>query len=333
MTTSMILEKTPRQLQLIRHTVAKDCNDDEFNLYLEAARSYGLDPFRKQIIPLVFGKNARDQSKRRMSIVVTRDGLRVIAQRNRNYRPASEPAEYEYDPELVGPLNPKGIVLARVYLWQQDNRGEWFKVAGEAFWEEFAPIGDEWIDTEEGKRKRSGNKILDDSGNWARMPRLMIAKCAEMQALRAGWPDQFSGLYAEEEMDRAKIIDLDASEIVRQAEEDNRLRIAGAAGTITMSWGDGWALENVPIGQMFDRVSEFLRSVDAATARKWESTNRDQLREYWAKAPADALELKKIIEQAKTAKPKEEGDETLQANTDQGTKGEPSDTGIVSDDG
>src|SRR5690606_30532392 len=130
----------------VQQTVAKDCNQDEFNLFMEAARSYGLDPFRKQIIPLVFSKNARDQSKRRMSIVLSRDGLRVIAQRCGNYRPASEPAQIEYDEALKGPTNPKGIVMARVFLWQRDPSGEWFKVVGEAYWDEFAPIADEWLE-------------------------------------------------------------------------------------------------------------------------------------------------------------------------------------------
>jgi len=323
-------EWTPRQVKLVHDTVARDCNADEFSLFMEAAKSYGLDPFRKQIIPLVFGKKSKDEKNRRMSIVVTRDGLRVIAQRNKNYRPASEPAEYIYDEAQKGPLNPVGIVLARVYLWQQDNRGEWFRVAGEAFWEEFAPIADEWADGDNGKRYKTGNKYLDDSGNWARMPRLMIAKCADMQALRAGWPDQFSGIYAEEEMDRAKIIDLDASEIVRQEEEQQRLQYAGAANTITLTWGDGWALENVPLGQVADRVTEFLRSVDAAVARKWESTNRDQLRQFWAKAPGDALELKKIIEAAKQKKG--QSDEAPQAQTDKSPEDQSSHTGNAPDD-
>lgn len=132
MGTVTVLDHTPKQIALVKHTIAKDCNDDEFNLFMEAARSYGLDPFRKQIMPLVFGKTARDQSKRRMSIVVSRDGLRVIAQRCKNYRPASEPAEVIFNDELKAPTNPKGIEYARVYLWQQDNKGEWFKVVGEA---------------------------------------------------------------------------------------------------------------------------------------------------------------------------------------------------------
>lgn len=293
---------SPRQLQLVQHTVAKDCNPEEFNLFLEAARSYGLDPFRKQIMPLVFGKNARDQSKRRMSIVVSRDGLRVIAQRCGNYRPASKPAEIVTDETLIGPTNPKGIVLARVYLWQQDKRGDWFKVAGEAYWDEFAPITEEWAEDEQGKRRPTGKKTLDTSGNWARMPIVMISKCAEGQALRAGWPDQFGGVYAEEELDQAKVIDLTASEIVEAEAEEQRLKRIGAANTITVTWGDNWALEQVPLGQFFDRAAEYVRDTDPATLAKWRDANRVGLQEFWARAPSDALELKNLVEAKLDAK-------------------------------
>lgn len=287
---------TPRQLALVQQTVAKDCNPDEFNLFMEAARSYRLDPFRKQIMPLVFGKASKDPTKRRMSIVVSRDGLRVVAQRCGNYRPASEPAEVQYDDALKSPTNPKGIVMARVYLWQQDKRGEWFKVVGEAYWDEFAPIADEWAEGEDGRRKPTGKKVLDSSGNWARMPIVMITKCAEAQALRAGWPDQFGGLYAEEELDRAKATDMTAAEIVEAEFEEQRMKRIGADKTITLSWGDGWALEAVPIGQMADRAAEYIRETDPDTLRKWRDANRIGLQEFWAKAPGDALEIKKMIE-------------------------------------
>jgi phage recombination protein Bet len=293
---------TPRQIALVQQTVAKDCNQDEFNLFMEAARSYGLDPFRKQIIPLVFSKNARDQSKRRMSIVLSRDGLRVIAQRCGNYRPASEPAQIEYDEALKSPTNPKGIVMARVYLWQRDGSGEWFKVVGEAYWDEFAPIADEWLEGEDGKRRKTGKQVLDSSGNWAKMPIVMITKCAEAQALRAGWPDQFSGAYAEEELDRAKVIDATASEIVAHEQEEQRMRRIGAADSITVTWGDGWALENVPTGQFADRAFEYIKTTPKADVCRWQQANRVGLQEFWAKHPGDALAVKKAIE-AKMAEP------------------------------
>ena len=132
----------PHQLDLLRKTVASDCSREEFDLFVETAEHYGLDPFRRQIMPLIIGKH--QPAIRRMIIIVGIDGQRLIAQRCGNYRPASEPAEIIRSRKLKGPTNPLGIDLARIRLFQQDNRGEWFPVVGEARWEEFAPIRDEW---------------------------------------------------------------------------------------------------------------------------------------------------------------------------------------------
>lgn len=288
---------TPRQIALIQHTVAKDCNNDEFNLFMEVARAKGLDPFLGQIIPMVFSKG--NAAKRKMTIIISRDGQRVIAQRCGDYRPASKPPAYEIDKDLASPLNPLGLVSATVFLWKQDTKtGEWFEVAGQAFWEEFAPVKDEWAQGEDGRNYKTGEKKLDDSGNWTRMPRLMIAKCAEMQALRAGWPEQFTGLYDEAEMDRAKVLDMTASEIVEHEREETRMKAIAGPDAITVTWGDGWSLENVPLGQFMDRALEFIKDSDFQTVGKWASANRAGLQMFWAKAPGDALELKKAIEKA-----------------------------------
>jgi phage recombination protein Bet len=253
-----------------------------------------------------------------MTIIISRDGQRVIAQRCGNYRPASKPPTYEFAPSLKGPANPLGIVSATVYLWQQDTKSnEWHEVYGQAFWDEFAPLsyaanqydysesGETWPDGNPKKSKTlkaDAIQSLDDSGNWARMPRLMIAKCAEMQALRAGWPEQFTGLYDEAEMDRSKALDMDASQIVEQAHEANRMKAIGGAGAITVTWGDGYALENVPVGDFADRAAEHIKSAPKADVLRWADANRDPLRMFWAKHPGDALELKKMIE-ARRAEP------------------------------
>jgi len=308
---------SPRQLALIQKTVAKDCNNDEFNLFVEVARAKGLDPFLGQIIPMVFSKG--DAEKRKMTIIISRDGQRVIAQRCGDYRPASKTPVYEYEKDLVSPTNPLGIVSATVFLWKQDQKtGQWFEVAGQSYWDEFAPIkedaegGYDWVDTGEvwkdsGKPKKRKvprgevHAVLDSSGNWARMPRLMIAKCAEMQALRAGWPEQFTGLYDEAELDRAKVLDLAASELVEHEAEERRLKLIAGNDAITMSWGDGWALENVPTGEFMDRCFAFIKESDWQTVQKWNATNRAGLQLFWSKHPGDALELKKAIEQASRA--------------------------------
>lgn len=290
---------TARQLTLIQNTVAKDCNTDEFNLFAEIAKAKGLDPFLGQIIPMVFGKNARDQSKRKLTIIISRDGQRVIAQRCGDYRPASKPPIYETDPSLKGPLNPQGILSATVVLWKQDPKtSEWFEVAGQAFWEEFAPLKDEWKDDPEtGKGQKTGKQTLDSSGNWCKMPRLMISKCAEMQALRAGWPEQFTGLYDEAEMDRAKI-DMAASDMIEEEKAQNRLKAIAGNDAITVTWGDGYALENVQAGQFMDRVIEFIKETDPATLVKWRNANTAGLQMFWARNPGDAHELKVMLEKA-----------------------------------
>lgn len=299
MTTPLALNSS--QMTVVRQTIAKDCDNAEYDLFMEAAWSYGLDPFRKQIIPLVFSKNNRD--KRRMSIVVTRDGLRVMASRCGDYRPASEPANIVYDTDHKSPTNPKGIVSASIRLWKQDSKGEWFPVFGEAYWDEFAPVADEWdFDEKAGKRKPTGKKVLDASGNWARMPIVMIVKCAEAQALRAGWPETFSGVYVEEEMDRARMLDATASEVVEQEMTERRLAITSGANSIMISWLAGMPLEAVPLGAVPDRVMEWVADPSRTLEQVQDFTkiNRVSLQDFWAKAPGDALEVKKHLE-ARTA--------------------------------
>jgi len=291
-------DMTPKQISLVKNTVAKDCNNEEFDLFCEVARAKGLDPFLGQIIPMVFNKDKAD--KRKMTIIISRDGQRVIAQRCGDYRPASKPAIYETDKAMMSPINPQGIISATTFLWKQDPKsGEWYEVAGQSFWDEFAPVSDEWVyDQEAGKRKPSGKKTLDSSGNWCRMPRLMIAKCAEMQALRAGWPEQFTGLYDEAEMDRAKVLDMTATEIVEQDRQDNRMRAIGGKDSITVWWEDGFALENIPDGQFVDRVIEHLKTTHPGKIAKWQDTNRAALQMFWARHPGDALALRKMIDAA-----------------------------------
>jgi len=281
------------QLSIIKSTVAKDTNTTEFNLFMEACRSYGLDPFRKQIHAVVYSKD--NPEKRKMTIIVSRDGLRVLAHRCRDYRPASAPAQILYDEGAKGPTNPKGIVSATVTLFKQDNRGEWYPVIGEAYWDEYAPITEEWaFDEESRKRKPTGRKALDASGNWAKMPIVMIAKCAESQALRAGWPETFGNIYAEEEMDRMSAA-ASASEALEAHERAEREARAGGRGLL-MVFDDAMKLEKVPMGSVADRVMEFIRQADPLEAHKFRARNEDALREFWTVNPTDALALKREFE-------------------------------------
>lgn len=274
---------TGHQLELIRRTVASDCNSGEFDLFVAAAQRAGLDPFRKQISALVFNKSKPD--KRRMAIVTTIEGLRVIADRSRAYRPDEDEAAYEIDPEQKSPTNPLGLVKAKVRIFKNDR-----PVAGVAYWDEFAPISDEWKEGDDGKRRPTGKKTLDTGGNWGRMPRLMLAKCAEAQALRKAFPEDLSGLYEGAELDQAV-----ASEILGQHQEAERLAKVGGSG-VTLQLFPNAPLEAVPLGKVADAVIEAMEGWTFEQQRWFESANTHPLREFWARAPGDALELKKRLE-------------------------------------
>ena len=299
------------QLALIKRTIAADCNDEEFNLFIEAARRMGLDPFRRQIMPLVFSKN--DAGKRRMSLVTGIDGFRVIAARCADYRPDEREPEFEYATNLISPANPVGIVKASVTVWKQDRQGAWHPINGVAYWDEFVALknegedGFEWVDTGEvwedsGKPKKrkkpKGNIVPTADGNWQRMPRIMIAKCAEAQALRKGWPEEFSGLYDSAEMERAVSLDRSAAELVAEEEAERRQRAVGGRGDLFVDWRDGGGLTRVPIGQFADRVIAFLERATPEQVTELRDVNRETFREFWAKAPNDALEIKKLVEAA-----------------------------------
>lgn len=285
-----------RQLALIKRTVAADCNNDEFDLFVHMARSLRLDPLRRQIYAFVFSKDKPD--KRRMSIITSIDGFRAIAERTGNYRPDDEEPSYQEDEEKRGPNNPAGLVKATVRVYKYSH-GEWHKVTASARWDEYAPLKEEWAyDQDQNKRVPTGKLTLDTSGNWGKMPYLMLAKVAEAQALRKAWPDDFSNVYAPEEVDRVRAIDATPAELAEQGEVERRMdRIGGPA--LTVDWlAEHAPLEGVPVGQFMDRAMAWLRdhADEPSQVLMWQTRNRHVLREFWAHAKGDALELNKEIE-------------------------------------
>ena len=284
-----------RTLALIRRTVASDCNADEFSLFIHMARHLGLDPLRRQIYAFVFSKD--NPAKRRMSIIVAIDGLRTIAARSGDYRPDEDEPTFEYDVAEKGPTNPLGLVKATVRAWKFSH-GDWHRVSGVAYWSEVSPIKDEWAyDENKGKRVPTGKKVLDDSGQWAKMPRVMIAKVAEAAALRKGWPDDLANVYEASEIDRAKVQDMLPSEAADQGEIAERQEKIGSRDSVPLTFDDMGTIELVPVGQAADRCFAHIKSLadEPAAARLWAARNREGLRSFWSMSPNDALAVKAEI--------------------------------------
>jgi phage recombination protein Bet len=195
--TSLPALYNPRDLALIRRTVAHDTTDDEFALFIHWARSLRLDPLRRQVHAFVFHKH--DPKKRRLSLVTSIEGFRAIAARTGNYRPDENEPAFIADDTLKSDTNPAGLVSCAVRVWQYAH-GQWFPITGMARWEEFAPLKTVWVDNQPTDRK-----VLDKSGRWADMPFLMLAKCAEAQAIRKGWPEDLSNTFVGEEIEQAAL--------------------------------------------------------------------------------------------------------------------------------
>lgn len=309
-----LADYTGQQLKLIKDTVAKDCNDEEFNLFVTVARNTGLDPFRRQIMAIVFSK--KDPEKRRMSIIAGIDGLRTIAARSRRYRPDENEPVYVVDEALKDPdTNPVGLEKATVRIFIRDDGGDaWRPVTGVAYWAEFAPIkddaeggyrweetGEHWPDSGKPKMRKvpvgEVRPMLDTSGQWGKMPRVMLAKCAEAQALRKAFPEDLSGLYEYAELDRARAADeLLPSDIIAGYRADNRLARIGGRDAILFQFSPTSPLEHIPLGKVADRIIEAIGEYDLNQFRWFESVNIQPIREFWAKAPTDALEVKKRME-------------------------------------
>lgn len=289
------LALTSSQIALVRRTVAKDANETEFDLYIEMCRTRGLNPLLKHCYCFVFHKG--DPKKRQMVIVVSVDGQRHLAERTGQYRPDDRPPRYETRPvtDEDRATNPAGLISAEVSVYKHSH-GAWYPVPAVAYWDEAAPLTEIWD-----AGAPTGKFRLDPKKDgWRKMPRLMLAKVAEMAALRKAFPDDFSGLYGEEELDRGEVLDLSPSEIADSAEQKARLELIGGGGqSLTIDWMDGNELQRVPVGKFHDAAMAYLRTCRAnpASATAWKERNRHALREFWALDKPAALDLNKKLEE------------------------------------
>jgi phage recombination protein Bet len=283
-------EATGKQLDLIRRTVAADCNQSEFDLFIEVSRRVGLDPFRKQIYAIVYSKDKPD--KRKMSIITGIDGFRAVAERSGKYRPDENEPQIFYDESLKDPAtNPLGIDRAVVTGHKFGPDGQWHPLKGVAYWSEFAPLKEIWRDN-----KPTGEFRLPPDSNWRKMPRVMIAKCAEAQMVRKGWPEELGGIYAPEEMDRAST-DATASELAEQAATEKRLELTKSKDTLLCLFNPGDKLEAVPVGIFADMIlGRVTVARSKAEVTSFLETNQKPMQEFWARHPSDALGMKKEIE-------------------------------------
>lgn len=173
---------TAEQVELIRRTLAAKASDDELALFIGHANRTGLDPFAHQIYLVPRRAKVDNQWVETHQTMVSIDGARLIAQRSGKFRGETR-AEWCADD---GVWRDSWLVndppaAARVAVIHADY-----------------PENPVWGVARYGAYVQT---VADGAPNrtWQRMPDVMLAKCAEMLALRKAFQQDLSGLVIEEE--------------------------------------------------------------------------------------------------------------------------------------
>ncbi len=158
---------------LIRRMFAKGANEDEFRVFLELAKRYNLDPFKRQIY-LLKSSNSNEPA----TIMTSHAGLIHIAHESGKWAGMKTLLLTKSGKEVLV-CDPEDIAGAVCYIWRTD-------------WKE--PLVHAVSFSEYYRRMPHGKRNI-----WDEKPATMIKKVAEAGALRRAF--DLGGLYTEDEMD------------------------------------------------------------------------------------------------------------------------------------
>jgi phage recombination protein Bet len=190
-----------RQIDILKNSLCKGISNEEFEIFLMACHKTQLDPFMRQIYAVKRKSKKPDGSwGETMTIQTGIDGYRLIAERTERYAPGAEPT---YVTDTNG-----NLLSATAYIKKLTKDGTWHTVSASAYLDEYCQT---FTDKSTGEKK--------PTGMWINMPKTMLAKCAEAQALRKAFPAEMSGVYTKEEMQQAEVEDLTPKISLEQAAE------------------------------------------------------------------------------------------------------------------
>lgn len=181
MTTSLAIASeqtfwTETQLSALKSLGLANASKGDLTFFFHQAQRTGLDPFARQIYMIERGG--------RFTIQTSIDGFRIIAQRSGKYRGQAGPffcgEDGKWSDVWLKKLMPPLAAKVGVY-----SEGWMEPLWAVAKWDSYA----------------------QQTPIWKKMPDLMLAKCAESLALRKAFPNDLSGIYTDDEMTQADIVE------------------------------------------------------------------------------------------------------------------------------
>ena len=162
---------------------------EDLAYFMLVCSQYNLNPLKKEIYAVYQRQNVNGQWIEKLEPIVSIHGLRSLARRSKNPTYAyTGKAVFDYKDAEKTKLDSATVEV----FGRFDGSNEAVKIG------EYTAYYDEFAKTHTSDDNYGKYRVGDAMGTWKTMPRVMLAKCAEANAIRSIF--DIGGVYVEEEM-------------------------------------------------------------------------------------------------------------------------------------